>query len=578
MEKYDTDQAQDILCQISRAKKEWESTADTLADLVCLIDREGRILRANRTVERWRLGQVKTVKGRNLHDLLHPGCTDLQCSLKAIWDRAWQKVRRGSEVENEIYVEALKRHLRITVKPLSSAPVSGAAFAVAAVADNTREKQAEILLRQARDALEKRVTERTTELALANRRLKAEVVTRERAAAEIAAKNKLLEEQAKSLEELTNELFRQNDWAVTLGRTSSSLQKSTVEEVADVVKRGLWEDLGVENFGVFLINRERETIESKAIVGASEKGITLSVQDELIATLINGGRIVSRESYPAGYRVFDERFGQWMLLPFKGRSGVLGFVVVNSSGIDDMDAVQIYINQAAMAMENAILFRQYIRSTFSRYVPDHVVDIILDRKLQLGGEEKTVSVLFSDIRGFTAMAEEFRPVEVVHFLNRYMTLMTDAVFEYEGTLDKFIGDAIMAIFGAPISGGVADDAKRAVFAALKMREKLEEMNRSRTRKGQKSIKIGIGIHTGEVVAGNIGSERRMEYTVIGDTVNLCSRIETLNKEFGTDILISRRTYDLTKKYLKAREIPDVEVRGKREPATIYAVIGELEPC
>jgi len=214
--------------------------------------------------------------------------------------------------------------------------------------------------------------------------------------------------------------------------------------------------------------------------------------------------------------------------------------------------------------------RDFIRDTFGKYVSKQVAEAILNGRLELGGERRRATVLISDVRNFTAMSEKLPPEEVVDFLNEYFSEMVSVVTKYEGTLDKFIGDAILAVFGAPIAH--PDDAKRAVFAALEMQEKLKNFNKKRITKGKNEIKIGIAVHTGNLVAGNIGSEVRMEYTVIGDTVNLTSRLEPLNKEFGTEILISESTYREVKDDIEVREIPAVEIRGKEEKVKVYDVL------
>ena len=216
--------------------------------------------------------------------------------------------------------------------------------------------------------------------------------------------------------------------------------------------------------------------------------------------------------------------------------------------------------------------RDFIKDTFGKYVSKQVAEAILNGRLELGGERKRATVLISDIRNFTAISEKLPPEEVVDFLNEYFSEMVSVVTKYEGTLDKFIGDALLAVFGAPIAH--ADDAKRAVFAALEMQEKLKEFNKKRVKKGQNEIRIGVAVHTGNLVAGNIGSEVRMEYTVIGDTVNLTSRLEPLNKQFGTQILISESTYSEVKDDIEVREIPAVELRGKEEKVKVYDVLGK----
>ena len=207
--------------------------------------------------------------------------------------------------------------------------------------------------------------------------------------------------------------------------------------------------------------------------------------------------------------------------------------------------------QASVAIENAGLYEDVvesrnregrIRNIFQRYVPREVVDEVLKRKddSMLAGEEREVTILLSDIRGYTTITERLSPEQVVWMLNEYFAEMIDVVFAHGGVVDKFMGDALMAFFGAPVSYG--DDCRRALIVALEMVERLDQLNRRRLERGEEEIKIGIGISTGRVVAGNIGSDKRMEYTVIGDDVNLTSRIEDLTREYPNGILISQSTY------------------------------------
>jgi adenylate cyclase len=196
---------------------------------------------------------------------------------------------------------------------------------------------------------------------------------------------------------------------------------------------------------------------------------------------------------------------------------------------------------------------------------------LLEGKVSLGGQSLPVTVLFSDIRGFTSISEQMDPQRVVALLNEYFTEMVDIVMNEGGVVDKYIGDAIMAIFGAPVPK--PDDAVNAVRAAVKMRRALADLNERLVARGQPALRTGIGIHTGEVVAGNIGSERRMEYTVIGDAVNLASRLESSTKELGTDVLISEDTYELTKHMIEARSVREITVKGRAKPVMTYEVLG-----
>ncbi|MCW7494619.1 adenylate/guanylate cyclase domain-containing protein [Leptospira sp. 2 VSF19] len=217
------------------------------------------------------------------------------------------------------------------------------------------------------------------------------------------------------------------------------------------------------------------------------------------------------------------------------------------------------------------------KQMMERYLPSQLVSEFYKNKAQLepGGENKEVTILFSDIRSFTKFSEQRSAEEVVHFLNHYLSRMTDIIFKFNGTIDKFIGDAIMTIFGAPFKRD--DDALRAVKTAVAMICEIKKINETIPNPDDK-LQVGIGIHTGEAIVGNIGSDRRLDYTVIGDNVNLASRIEGLTKHYRCSILISEATYkQLQDKYslgdgFEIREIDQVIVKGKSKPITVYEVV------
>jgi len=225
-------------------------------------------------------------------------------------------------------------------------------------------------------------------------------------------------------------------------------------------------------------------------------------------------------------------------------------------------------------MAKGLAEREKMKDAFGRFVNKEIADLVLRDEVKLGGERKEVAVFFSDIRSFTAMSERMEPEEVVGFLNAYMSRMVGCVNSTLGVVDKFIGDSIMAVWGAPLSHG--NDTERAIDAALMMRQALIEFNRGRGGTRGPVIHIGIGINTGPVLAGQIGTEERMEYTVIGDTVNLASRIEALNKPFGTDILISAGAYEKVRHSFIFEPMRRITVKGKSDPIRIYAVIGRRD--
>ncbi len=236
--------------------------------------------------------------------------------------------------------------------------------------------------------------------------------------------------------------------------------------------------------------------------------------------------------------------------------------------------IAIYLGIAVYRYVTEEREKKKIRGAFQYYLNASVVAEILKdpSKLKLGGDRRNLSVMFSDIRGFTSISEKLSPEELVHLLNEYLTAMTDIVFKYDGLLDKYIGDAIMAEFGAPIDQ--PDHALRACRTGIGMIGELERLRKKWSAEGRPEVAIGVGINTGDMVVGNMGSQMRFDYTVMGDSVNLASRLEGANKEYGTMILISESTHERVRDELFCREIDAVRVKGKERPVRIFELLGE----
>jgi adenylate cyclase len=245
---------------------------------------------------------------------------------------------------------------------------------------------------------------------------------------------------------------------------------------------------------------------------------------------------------------------------------------VDVKGRDVAGRLAATLNQMAAGLQE----RDHVKEVFGRYIATQVSDEILKGEVNLGGAERQVTVLFSDIRNFTGMSEQMTPQQVVAFLNDYFTEMVDAVFEHGGVLDKFLGDGLMAVFGSLSSD--PGHPRNAVLAALRMQALLGKINGVRAMSGTPPIAIGVGIHTDAVIVGNIGSRKRLEYTVVGDGVNTSSRLQALNKEFGTTILISETTYEAIKGQFECRQMPDTQLRGKTKDLKIYEVVSMKAPA
>jgi len=241
---------------------------------------------------------------------------------------------------------------------------------------------------------------------------------------------------------------------------------------------------------------------------------------------------------------------------------------------DDLELISAVAAQTAIAVENAraherLAREEVARANYSRFLPEYVVKQMLENpdSFKLGGVSQTITILFADIRGFTSISEHAPPEKIVSLLNRYFSAMTDIIFAHGGTLDKYLGDGLMALFGAPTT--TPEDASNALNAAVAMQRRLLGINAELREEGLSEVGVGIGLHTGEVIVGYIGSERRSEYTAIGDAVNTASRLES-NAKAG-QILISDATAKGARSRYKLQPRDPISVKNREQPVVLWEV-------
>jgi len=310
------------------------------------------------------------------------------------------------------------------------------------------------------------------------------------------------------------------------------------------------------------------------------KSILAEVVTNKASVLSSDATMDSR--FSAAHSVIMQGIRSTMTVPLLHRDELLGImhldsmIATNAFTEKDLQIFGGIASQAAVAIHNSELARKIeqeakTRAQFQRLLSPNLVDQVVQGKLQLekGGALSEITMLFSDIRGFTSMSESREPQEIVRMLNEYFELMVDVIFKYEGTLDKFVGDEVIALFGAPVAMQNAEF--KAVQCALDMMRVLSEWNRTRAAEGQNEIKIGIGINTGIVVTGAIGSSRALQYTAIGDAVNTASRL--CNIAQPGQVILSEATYRKVQGAVAAVPLPPVRVKGKADELRVYNAVG-----
>ena len=288
------------------------------------------------------------------------------------------------------------------------------------------------------------------------------------------------------------------------------------------------------------------------------------------------------EQFSARESIIAQQIHSAMCVPLRVEDRILGSIYVDSRRVghsfteEDLEMFASMAAQSALAIENVRLYEQTVqdekkRANLGRFLSPDVVSVIMDEgsDITLGGRKQVATTLFCDIRGFTPIAERMPPAALVGLVNEHFTAMVEIVFSLQGTLDKFIGDEVMAVFGAPLSR--PDDAARAVRAAVRMLQRNAELNAVRTAEGRPPLELGIGINTGEVIAGCVGSPERMEFTVVGDEVNVARRFCSL-AEPG-QILFGASTYEQVRDVVDVRDIGPVPLKGKERPLQAYQVVG-----
>ena len=268
-----------------------------------------------------------------------------------------------------------------------------------------------------------------------------------------------------------------------------------------------------------------------------------------------------------------------MCAPLMGNNRPFGILYVDNMEKasaftqDELNVFAVVATQAGAAIDNALAHEKIARQTLQRSAlerflsPEVAEMVVANPDIRLGGVNQIVTVMFADIRGFTPMSEGMEPGRVVEILNEYFTRVTEVIFDCGGMLDKYIGDAVMAVFGAPITKG--NDAASAVSAAVQIQRLLIELNRDAAARQWPELRVGIGINTGIATAGNIGSPRRLDYTVVGDTVNTASRL--MSNAAGGQILISHSTAAETSDEFDLKELPPLQVKGRIEPVHVFSV-------
>lgn len=372
----------------------------------------------------------------------------------------------------------------------------------------------------------------------------------------------------------------------TLLEVSKGLGKTAdIDALLDKIVGYANQILDVDRVAILLLDENNELVSKIArdrrgadSARAVPQSIARTALKDRVAILTDNAGADTRFT---GQSIVLQQIRSAICVPLLGSEQPLGVLYVDHAGDardfadEDFDLCIAFAGIAAVAIENSqfsqrIQRQMVARSNFERFFTPQLAKRIADsaETIRLGGDKRSVAVLFSDVRGFTALAESMRPEETASLLTEYFTEMVDCVFRNEGALDKFMGDEIMAQWGAPI--GTPDDADHAMNAALEMIRELRLLNDTWRAKGRPELQVGIGLSYGEVFAGNIGSEKRLEFTVIGDTVNVANRL--CSAAGPGEILVSDEFRRALKTPPPMEQCPPMELKNKSQPVTVYRVV------
>lgn len=365
----------------------------------------------------------------------------------------------------------------------------------------------------------------------------------------------------------------------------------TIDQVLDIIMDELVRHTGAERGFIMLVQPESGALEFRVARGVDrvrlddpQWQVSRSVVEEVFSTHrpVLSHNAASDARYRDAPSIRELGLRALLCVPLRTRDRMIGVVYLDNRlkrgafGTSDLEFCMAFSDQASVAIENARLEQdsRHLRALFEGYVATEVLEDILRRggaDLGLEGRRRVATVMFCDIRGFTTLSEVLDPVELVARLNEFYREMGEIIFRHGGILFTYMGDALMAVFGAPTSHG--NDAVRAVMTALDMCRRMEHLTVHWRTQGQPVFEMGIGLCTGEVIAGDVGFSRKREYTVIGDAVNTTARLEKLNKDFGSRIVISDSTRLAVEESVPVERLGMVQVRGKAEPLMVWSIPG-----